>query len=235
MPNAISPLAASPAAAAAATTTPVTDGSAVGPGGKLGKDEFLKLLTTQMRYQDPMNPMDGSRMAADLAQFSGLEQLVNVNAALAAQKTESDSMLVALNNAVAMNAIGKTVVATGDQMVLTTDSSGQVVGKVMADITTEGNGTLKILDAAGKEIASRSLGYLAVGAKREFDVGSAAVGLKEGAYKYEIDVTDANGKVVPQTSYTVGKIDGISYDSTGAVMTSGPLTITINNIVKILS
>jgi flagellar basal-body rod modification protein FlgD len=53
--------------------------SAIGGGGKMGKDEFLKLLVAQMRHQDPLNPMDGQQMAAQLAQFSSVEQLVSVN------------------------------------------------------------------------------------------------------------------------------------------------------------
>jgi len=46
---------------------------------KLGKDGFLKLLSHQLANQDPMKPMDQKRFAADLAQFSQLEQLSNVN------------------------------------------------------------------------------------------------------------------------------------------------------------
>ncbi|MBD66427.1 MAG: hypothetical protein CME62_14545 [Halobacteriovoraceae bacterium] len=46
---------------------------------KMGKDEFLKLLTVQLKNQDPMNPMEQGKMAAELAQFSSLEQLSNIN------------------------------------------------------------------------------------------------------------------------------------------------------------
>ena len=52
------------------------------PGGKLGKDEFLKLLVAQLTNQDPMNPADGQQMAAQLAQFSSVEQLQSANATL---------------------------------------------------------------------------------------------------------------------------------------------------------
>jgi flagellar basal-body rod modification protein FlgD len=48
----------------------------------MGKDEFVKLLITQMQNQDPMNPMDGKDLAAQLAQFSSVEQLININAKL---------------------------------------------------------------------------------------------------------------------------------------------------------
>lgn len=49
------------------------------PLGSMGKDDFLKLLVAQMRNQDPLSPSDGKEMAAQLAQFSSVEQLVTVN------------------------------------------------------------------------------------------------------------------------------------------------------------
>ncbi len=48
----------------------------------LGKDEFLKLLTTQMSHQDPLSPMDNKDMIAQLAQFSSVEQMVETNKTL---------------------------------------------------------------------------------------------------------------------------------------------------------
>ena len=86
------------------------------PGGALGKNEFLKLLTVQMRYQDPMDPMDGKQMAADLAQFSGLEQLLNINEQLTAQQGQYESLVQSMNNSVAMNAIGRNVIIDSDKV-----------------------------------------------------------------------------------------------------------------------
>lgn len=54
----------------ATTTTSANDA--------LGKDAFLKLLVTQMQYQDPLDPQDNSEYVAQLAQFSALEQMTNV-------------------------------------------------------------------------------------------------------------------------------------------------------------
>ncbi len=127
------------------------------------------------------------------------------------------------------------VVAGGDQVTITVDDAGVKTGKVVADIATAGQGTLRILDAAGKEIASRSLGQLVAGDKMEFDVGSATKNLPEGTYRYRIDVIDAKGVAIPQTTYSVGVVDGIAYSASGAVLTAGALRFDIGKVVKIYS
>ena len=51
-------------------------------GGEMGKNDFLLLLATQLRYQDPLNPSSDTEFAAQLAQFSALEQMQNMNTTL---------------------------------------------------------------------------------------------------------------------------------------------------------
>ncbi|MED4956611.1 flagellar hook capping FlgD N-terminal domain-containing protein [Paenibacillus sp. FSL R5-0527] len=53
---------------------------------ELGKDDFLKLMITQLQYQDPLSPMDNAQFVAQTAQFTSLEQLVNISDQLAAMK-----------------------------------------------------------------------------------------------------------------------------------------------------
>ncbi|MTI58786.1 MAG: flagellar hook capping protein [Firmicutes bacterium] len=49
-------------------------------GNNLDKNAFFELLTTQLQYQDPLNPMDNTQFIAQMAQFSSLEQMENMNA-----------------------------------------------------------------------------------------------------------------------------------------------------------
>lgn len=208
--------------------TGATDGTPLGPGGKLGKNEFLKLLVTQLRYQDPMNPLQGEEMAAQLAQFSSLEQLVNISDALAAQQTGNDALLTAVMNSTAMNTIGKEVMAVSDQVYLPADGNATV----SCTVAGAGKGVLTITDANGKVLGTRDLGYVGEG-EHTFDVGSAGAGLEEGGYRYYIDVTGADGKAVEVETYTTARIDGITYGKDGALLTAGPLRIKPGSIVKI--
>lgn len=71
----------------------------------LGKDEFLKLFTSQLRFQDPLNPMESAEFTAQLAQFSSLEQLFNMNKNLQQLLAYQSS----LNNGMVTGFIGKNV------------------------------------------------------------------------------------------------------------------------------
>lgn len=67
-------------------------------GGEMGKNDFLNLLVTQLRYQDPLKPVDDKEFIAQMAQFSSLEQMQNMN--------------TVLTNSQAFNLIGKDVTAS---------------------------------------------------------------------------------------------------------------------------
>ncbi len=73
---------------------------------ELGKDDFLELLITQLRYQDPTSPVDDKQFIAQLAQFSSLEQMQNLNSTMNLMM-ESQQKLTALGQATSM--IGKNV------------------------------------------------------------------------------------------------------------------------------
>lgn len=85
-------------------------------GGELGKNDFLNLLVTQLRYQDPLQPVDDKEFIAQMAQFSSLEQMQNMNGSM----TKSQ----------AFNLIGKVITAT------TTDDKTLEVNSVQGTVTS---------------------------------------------------------------------------------------------------
>jgi flagellar basal-body rod modification protein FlgD len=108
------------------------------PDNSLGKDAFLQLLITQMKYQDPLNPMDDRDFLGQMAQFTALEQMQNLNATFA--KSQAYAM------------IGKTVEAMYRHPV--TGEFEEVYGFV--DAVTSKNGEVYLL-VNGKEIPLSSV------------------------------------------------------------------------------
>lgn len=75
-----------------------------GGGNQLGRDAFLKLLTTQLAHQDPFDPVQDTEFIAQLAQFSSLEQMSNLNEVFAKKMDEiQESMKLMNNNSVEAN------------------------------------------------------------------------------------------------------------------------------------
>lgn len=90
-------------------------------GGVMGKDDFLKMLVAQLKHQDPMNPMEGQEFAAQLAQFSSVEQLVTLNETMANQAAGQTALLDSLGGSLTLGAIGKSVEVDSSQA---TDADG---------------------------------------------------------------------------------------------------------------
>lgn len=213
-------------------TTQAPGASAQAPGGALGKDQFLKLLIAQMRNQDPMAPMDGTQMATQLAQFSSLEQLQQINTTLTTQQSSSGSLLGAIQSTAAINTIGHTVVAVGNQVQIGGTNGSTTVTANLAGAAS--SGTIHIYNGAGTEVGNAALGAVQ-GGKQTFNLGSATSGLPDGTYTYSIDANDAaDGPVAVQT-YVTGRVDGISSGQNGLVLTAGGLTIPYANVVSIIN
>jgi flagellar basal-body rod modification protein FlgD len=200
-------------------------------GGAMGKDEFLKHLVAQMSHQDPLNPMDGAQYAAQLAQFSSVEQLVSMNAKLDEQAAAQASIVGALNGSAALAAFGHEVVAIGDQVSI---QDGRPASVTFSVDGTGGEGTPAILAADGGVVGSRPLVHVG-GGTQSVELGSAADGLAAGTYTYAVRVKDDAGNDVTTQTYSTGRVDGIHYGATGPVLTSGDLEIPFGSIVQILA
>ena len=110
---------------AAAPSVAKPKAASTAPGGELGKDAFLKLLVAQLKNQDPMAPQDGKEMAAQLAQFSSVEQLQTLNATMSAGQAGQTAMLEAMSGGMALNAVGKQVEVDASQV---RGPDGRIVG-----------------------------------------------------------------------------------------------------------
>ena len=198
------------------------------PKAVLGKDEFLKLLVAQLKNQDPTNPMDGQQMAAQLAQFSSVEQLISINETLTAQAGTDGAMATAISNSTALNAIGKNVSALGNQI----DLSAGDDAAVRAVVQGTGRGTLSLLDANGTVVGRRDLGVVRPG-DQVFALGELTGGLPSGTYTWQLDVRTPQGAAVPVTPFITGRVSGVEYGPGGAMLVAGRLRIPIGTVVSL--
>lgn len=96
---------------------------------ELGKDSFLKLMLTQMQNQDPLSPMDNKDMIAQMAQFTSVEQLVNISSQLSAMSQSLGNNSGLIGKVVSWQGASKTGnydVKTGTAEVTTSYESGLV-------------------------------------------------------------------------------------------------------------
>lgn len=200
--------------------------------GILGKDDFLKILVTQLRNQNPLDPINGAEFASQLAQFSSVEQLFNISSNLEAS-IELDLLLnQAINNTMATTLIGKTVRAFGN-------SIAHIAGeKSTLNYTLSGaakNVTLQIQDASGTTVRTIELSeQVSGGHDYEWD-GKDDLGneVAEGAYQFSVSATDIEGNSVTADTFVIGVIDSIRYQGGSAVLILGGIEVNLGSVVEI--
>ncbi len=196
------------------------------PGGEMGKEEFLQLLVAQLRHQDPMNPMKSDDFAVQLAQFSSVEQLINLNEGMLGQAQYTSALAQAMNSSSAVGVIGREVLAVGEQ----TQIAGGA-GTLEIDVGAEGGeATVRLYDQDDRLMGELDVGALEGGRQT---VQLDGLSLPDGAYRYEIDVTDTAGEPVSTTSYVSGVVNGVKYGDDGPVLLLGDIEISLSAVVEV--
>jgi flagellar basal-body rod modification protein FlgD len=85
-------------AASQASNTQASTGASTSSSNALGKDAFLSLLVTQLQHQDPLSPQDNSAFLAQLAQFSSLESLQQIQGDTSALRSMFEAGLGAMTD-----------------------------------------------------------------------------------------------------------------------------------------
>lgn len=173
----------------------------------MGKDAFLKLLITQLQHQDPLNPADSTEFTAQLAQFSSLEQLSNVNENLAELKLYQAS----INNAQAVSFIGKDIVSKGKALKV---ASGQPVACEFELESAAKQVVVSIYDASGNFVKDVQGSSLTAGKQSLIWDAKDRNGntVADGAYTFEVQAAGANGEAVGVTTYSKGTVTGVTFE-----------------------
>jgi flagellar basal-body rod modification protein FlgD len=195
---------------------------------KLGKDEFLKLMMAQLAHQDPTAPSDSNAFVAQLAQFTSLEQMQNVNTSL-------QSLLVgqaSQNNSGAVNLVGKDITYQTTQLTLgqgETPTASAKLGAAATDITAT------ITDADGKVVRQMKLGGHDAGVLEfEWDGRDQSNNTaKPGKYTVSISAKDSKGNVVDVEQRATGRVTGVSFEKGYPEVILGDQHLKMSDIVEI--
>ena len=197
-------------------------------GGISGtEDRFLRLLVTQLKNQDPLNPLDNAQVTSQMAQLSTVNGIEKLNSTL-------QSMAASFNAGQSLQAnsmIGRGVLVPGSTIVLGAGAS-------YAGIELAGPAdrvVVSVRDAAGNVVERMDIGAHAAGITAfqwdgATDNGTAA----PGSYSFSVEATQA-GKQVAATPLSFGRVMAVTPGTEGAQLTVGELgSVALSSIKQII-
>jgi len=198
----------------------------------LGKNDFMELLLAQMKNQDPLNPADNTQFVAQLAQFSSLEQMTNMNTNLENMLTANSEIAESVNNSALLNYFGKEVTAESDSFYYNGTDPAKLTFDLDGNVAT---GALVVKNADGTTVAALKIDGLDKGDNSiEWD-GLTALGTpaRSGTFSYSITAYDVLGNEVKGTAMFSGKVDGITYKDGEALLKVGGALIPVKSVTQI--
>ena len=197
--------------------------------GSLDQADFLKIFVTQMKFQDPLEPLDNYQMASQMAQFSMVQSLNSMTASMKSM----ESSQAAVNNLQAAALVGKKVEVKGSALSLSQGTASE--GSYQLD--KPGKVTIKIMDEKGSlvrviesQVTDTQKQKLLWDGKNE-----QGIALPDGQYSFQVSAVDAQGAAIEVKTTMVGKVDGVTLDQGKAYLQIGSNKVLLSEIIAILA
>ena len=198
---------------------------------ELGRDEFLKLLVTKLSNQDPLNPTEDTEFIGQLADFSSLEQLIQLNESIEGL-TAGQSELV---NSQSLSLLGKQAVVPSPETIRV--SGGVPDTLIYALPETVKSVTLNLVDSSGDVAASYELDPVA-GGRRVLDweaTGGDQKALADGSYRIEFEAEPIGDEPAELLLFQSLTIDGVNLQDGLMQLISNGRVIPYETILEIRS
>lgn len=188
--------------------------------------QFLTLLTTQLKNQNPLDPMDTNQFTQQLVQYAGVEQQLKSNDRLDSILSNAKSS----SAAAATGFIGQTVTADGK----TADLKDGAASWTLTPARAAKQAVITITDAKGSVVATQTK-TLAAGAQAYNWDGRSSTGFiaPNGKYAINVEAVDATGSRVLVDTQVSGKVDNVDISGTEAVLAIGSSRIPVSSVRSI--
>jgi flagellar basal-body rod modification protein FlgD len=194
----------------------------------MNKDDFLQLLVTQLKSQDPLNPQDSSAFVAQLAQLTQVEQTYNIN-------TNLQNLLSSQNNFSSMSAmslIGKNITTLGSQVVLADGAQPSLGFTIPSDASQL---TVQVKDATGRTVRTLTQGETSSGVNEinwdgMNDDGQPA---PAGTYTFDVSGLDATGQAITGTPLFRGRVTGVNLEGDVPVLTVNGIYVPLTSVLEV--
>lgn len=188
---------------------------------------FLNMLTTQLRTQNPLDPMDASKFTEQLVQYSSVEQQITTNSKL----QDMLSTMISSTALSLVNYLGKEVTASSDITKL--EAGGTADWKLTSSAAAEG-ATITIRDASGAVVRTMtqdlSLGEQSISWDGKTDDGTAA---SSGNYSITVDAKDSDGNPVSIETKVTGEVTAIDTSTATPYLKVNGVLVPLANLISI--
>lgn len=195
----------------------------------LGKDDFLQLLITKLTNQDPLNPLQDEDFIAQLAQFSSLEQMNNINDSLGKSLDWDYLQMQTINNTMATSLIGREVSASYAGVYL--DDINEPGISFVTDRYSD-SVTVDILNSESAKIRTIKAADLGAGTQTFTWDGRDSRGnrVDEGYYQVKVTAVDSEGTSYNPSTLLKGKVTSVSYKDGSAFLQVNGVEIPLADI-----
>ncbi len=204
---------------------------------ELGKMDFLTLLTTQLKYQDPLSPQENEEFVAQLAQFSQLESSQNAESSMTDMSDALTSFVLSnelssqsVANASATSMIGKTAVVEVKGDYYTGENE-----PINVHLDQTGDAFISLIDGAGKEVYFAQINRFDNTSEATVEwpeLNSDGEDLKTGNYTFEIKKSK-NAQTTMGYAYKKETVTGVNYASGGSEILLGNSSYRLSEIKQV--
>jgi flagellar basal-body rod modification protein FlgD len=187
---------------------------------------FLTLLTTQLKNQNPLDPLDTNQFTQQLVQFAGVEQQMKMNS----QMTSLISIEQSAQSTAAMAYLGSTATVDGSTTKL---ASGTAQWTFTSD--KPATGSVSIADSTGNLAYSGTFTLNAGQQNFKWDgKGNNGTQWPDGNYKMTISAKDTSGNAVTVSTTVQGTVDSVDLTTTPPTLSIGGSNFTVDKIKSVV-